>query len=120
MVVRRGIERALDQIEAERGQQAEAALNTGPALPRSDSAKKEEVKRSVMREKRALAWKHLSLNERDVLTVLSAVCKASLSASAYDCKPAIWAPFCNTLSAWIRVHPFLVEYRLPRFHPLPM
>lgn len=74
----RGIERALDQIEAERGQQTEAALNTGPALPRSDSAKKEEVKRSVMREKRALAWKHLSLNERDVLTVLSAVCKACL------------------------------------------
>ena len=72
----RGIERALDQIEAERGQQTEAALNTGPALPRSDSAKKEEVKRSVMREKRASAWKHLSLNERDVLTVLSAVCKA--------------------------------------------
>lgn len=28
-----------------------------------------------MREKRQAAWRHLNLNERDVLTVLSAVCK---------------------------------------------
>ena len=76
--MRRGIERALDQIEAERGERAEAALGSGAEsepLPRSESAKKEDTRRSVMREKRALAWRHLSLNERDVLTVLSAVCK---------------------------------------------
>lgn len=38
-----------------------------------------------MREKRALAWRHLSLNERDVLTVLSAVCKVG-----------DWPPKCTT------------------------
>lgn len=78
-MLRRGIERALDQIEAERGQRTEAALGAEqPGLPRTDSAKKEEVQRSVMREKRSLAWKHLSINERDVLTVLSAVCKVGV------------------------------------------
>ena len=75
----RGLEKALDQIEAERGESTEAAIQLerqAQGLARSDSAEKErDVRRVVMREKRQAAWRHLSLTERDMLTVLSAVCK---------------------------------------------
>lgn len=69
----RGLEKALDQMQAERGQQAEqAALGSGS---NDESVADQDVRRVVMREKRQAAWRHLSLNERDVLTVLSAICK---------------------------------------------
>jgi len=78
-IFHRGLEKALDQIEAERGQTSEAALEAERSLrglTPNDSAKKErDVRRVVMREKRQTAWRRLSLNERDVLTVLSAICK---------------------------------------------
>ena len=35
-----------------------------------------DVRRVLMREQRASAWRHLFLPERDGLTVLSAICKA--------------------------------------------
>ena len=81
----RGLEKALDQIEAERGESTEAAIQLerqAQGLARSDSAEKErDVRRVVMREKRQAAWRHLSLTERDMLTVLSAVCKVAPPAS---------------------------------------
>ena len=90
--MRRGLEKALDQIEAERGQSAEAAIHaqrSAKGLPRSDSIEKErDVRRVVMRERRQAAWRHLTLPERDVLTVLSAICKVQ---SSSRCNPQ-WAP----------------------------
>lgn len=72
----------MDQIEAERGQKAEDAIEAekcAQGLGRSDSVERErDVRRVIMREKRSTAWRHLNLNERDVLTSLSAICKVRL------------------------------------------
>ena len=72
----------MDQIEAERGHTTEAALEAesrrAGAAAGSGGTGEQDARRSVMREKRQAAWRHLSLNERDVLTVLSAICKVSL------------------------------------------
>lgn len=69
----------MDQIEAERGEKAEQAIQArkeAQGIFRSDSAEREkDVRRVIMREKRSAAWRHLTLNERDVLTSLSAICK---------------------------------------------
>ena len=35
-----------------------------------------DMRRVMMRGRKVAAWKRLSLSERDVLTVLSAICKA--------------------------------------------
>lgn len=97
----RGLEKALDQIEAERGQSAEAAIHaqrSAKGLPRSDSIEKErDVRRVVMRERRQAAWRHLTLPERDVLTVLSAICKVQSSSPAPYSQEAI-------LQFWRTVH----------------
>jgi hypothetical protein len=65
-VMCRGLEKVLDQIEAERP--------AGPAGAGGEGADR-DVRRVLMREKRAQAWRHLTLAERDVLTVLTAICK---------------------------------------------
>lgn len=62
----RGLEKALDQMD-------------GPPRPvKEGKAMKEDVRRVLMRERRAAAWRHLHVMEKDVLTVLSAVCKVEL------------------------------------------
>ena len=79
----RGLEKAMDQLEAERGQKAEQDLQAtrqAQGIMRTDSAEKDkDVRRVIMREKRSSAWRHLNLNERDVLTALSAICKVPSS-----------------------------------------
>ena len=67
----RGLERALDALEAER------AAKQMPAR-RSTSEKESDVRRVLMRDKRAAAWRALLPAERDVLTVFTAVCKVLL------------------------------------------
>lgn len=46
--------------------------------------KGKDARRNLMREKRKKALKHLSVPERDVLTVLSAVCKVRNLVSALE------------------------------------
>lgn len=71
----------MDQIEAERGQKTEDALQAekeAQGMARTNSAERDrDVRRVIMREKRSSAWRGLSLNERDVLTSLSAICKVT-------------------------------------------
>lgn len=44
-----------------------------------------DVRRVMMRERRAAAWKHLNVMERDVVMVMSALCKVSSSCTCEDC-----------------------------------
>lgn len=67
----RGLEQALDHYA-----QPSAAAPASEAAGAADE-KGREARRSLMREKRKKALKHLTVAERDVLTVLSAVCKVS-------------------------------------------
>ena len=63
------------------------------------------MRRVVMREKRQAAWRHLSLTERDMLTVLSAVCKVRLSTlykPRAPCEPPS-TPFALSLAANVMV-----------------
>ncbi|KAK9804748.1 hypothetical protein WJX72_003264 [[Myrmecia] bisecta] len=65
----RGLEKALDQMEAERSGADVAKAKAG------GEDKERDVRRVLMRERRANAWRHLNVLERDVLTVLAAICK---------------------------------------------
>lgn len=64
----RGLEKALDHYS-----QPPAAASAAEAGGGDEKGK--DARRNLMREKRKKALKHLSVPERDVLTVLSAVCK---------------------------------------------
>lgn len=68
----RGLEQALDSYgqSAPASKAAEHEATSGGG----DEAGK-EARRTFMREKRKHAWKQLTVPERDVLTVLAAVCK---------------------------------------------
>ncbi len=72
----RGLEKALDQMEVERAQSQASAK---PSTAKGDDPKERDVRRVLMRERRAAAWRHLTTSERDVLTVLTAVCKVETS-----------------------------------------
>lgn len=64
------MEKALDHMEV--GLEQSTAVNEREppfaATPR-------DVRRVVMRERRAAAWRHLNVLERDVIIVVSALCK---------------------------------------------
>ena len=64
----RGLEKALDHYSHPNASAAVSEASGGDETGR-------DARRSLMREKRKKALKHLSLPEKDVLTVLSAVCK---------------------------------------------
>ena len=66
----RGLEKALDHYSQPPA--SAAAAEAGGA-----DEKGKDARRNLMREKRKKALKHLSVPERDVLTVLSAVCKVA-------------------------------------------
>ena len=68
----RGLEKALDALEADRAASKQRT-------PRRTSSEREvDVRRVMMREKRAAAWRALHPAEKDVLTVFTAVCKVRL------------------------------------------
>ncbi|KAK9788000.1 hypothetical protein WJX73_004027 [Symbiochloris irregularis] len=68
----KGLEKALDAMEAERVTHSHVAAQ----MRRSSSGmSQKDVRRVLMRDRRALAWRSLLLPEKDVLTVFSAVCK---------------------------------------------
>ena len=69
-LVCRGLEQALDHY-------AQPAASATASEAAGTDEKGRDARRSMMREKRKKALKHLSVAERDVLTVLSAVCKVS-------------------------------------------
>jgi hypothetical protein len=74
---RRGLEQALDQMEAERADKAgaaDAAAAAAGGLPDAAPSPR-DVRRVMMRGRKAAAWRHLTLPERDALTVLTAICK---------------------------------------------
>ncbi|BDA49435.1 probable Brefeldin A-inhibited guanine nucleotide-exchange protein [Coccomyxa sp. Obi] len=72
----RGLEKALDQIEAERNAKAgEEAAAMAKAAGTEVEASPRDMRRIMMRGRKVAAWRRLSLPERDVLTVLGAICK---------------------------------------------
>ncbi|KAK9904753.1 hypothetical protein WJX75_001787 [Coccomyxa subellipsoidea] len=72
----RGLEKALDQIEAERNAKAgEDAAAIAKAAGTEVEASPRDMRKVMMRGRKVAAWRRLSLPERDVLTVLSAICK---------------------------------------------
>ena len=73
--VLRGLEQALDHY-GQTAPASRAAAESEAAGGGGDEAGK-EARRTFMREKRKHAWKQLTVPERDVLTVLAAVCKVS-------------------------------------------
>ncbi len=68
----RGLEKALDHYS-----QPTASASASEAAGSDEKGK--DARRNLMRERRKKALKNLSVPERDVLTVLSAVCKVSMS-----------------------------------------
>ena len=81
--VSRGLEKVLDALEADRA----ASKQMTPR--RTSSEKEADVRRVLMREKRAAAWRALQPAEKDVLTVFTAVCKVS--------QEACWGVICLKL-----------------------
>ncbi len=67
---RRGLEKALDRMEVGAEQAVAPAANG-----RQHAATPRDVRRVVMRERRAAAWRNLHVLERDVIIVFSALCK---------------------------------------------
>ena len=78
----RGLEKALDAMEAERVVSASGVRRSSSNLSQRD------VRRVLMRDRRALAWRSLLLPEKDVLTVFTAVCKVGLAEP--DCASCTW------------------------------
>ena len=78
----RGLEKALDAMEAERNADLAKAAKPGERSSESGEGKERDVRRVLMRERRAAAWRHLHVLERDVLTVLSAICKVRSSVNS--------------------------------------
>lgn len=79
-IVRRGLEQALDQMEAERAAQSGAAAPGEAAAPDAAPSPR-DTRKVMMRGRKAAAWRHLTLPERDALTVLTAICKARAGAA---------------------------------------
>ena len=69
----RGLEQALDHYGQSAPASRAAAESEAGAGGGEEAGK--EGRRNLMREKRKQAWKQLTLPEKDVLTVLAAVCK---------------------------------------------
>ena len=69
----RGLEKALDHMEVGLEQDTSASEREPQfaATPR-------DVRRVMMRERRAAAWRHLNVLERDVIIVFSALCKVRI------------------------------------------
>ena len=64
-------------MEAERADKAgaaDAAAAAAGGLPDAAPSPR-DVRRVMMRGRKAAAWRHLTLPERDALTVLTAICK---------------------------------------------
>lgn len=68
----RGLEKALDHY-------SQPTASTSASEAAGSDEKGKDARRNLMRERRKKALKNLSVPERDVLTVLSAVCKVSVS-----------------------------------------
>ena len=78
-VARRGLEQALDQMEAERAAKSGAGAPGEAAAPDAAPSPR-DTRKVMMRGRKAAAWRHLTLPERDALTVLTAICKARAGA----------------------------------------
>ena len=76
MRICRGLEQALDQY-GQSGSAPKTANEQDAAASEADALAMHFCA-SSMREKRKTAWKQLTVPERDVLTVLAAVCKVSM------------------------------------------
>ena len=75
----RGLEQALDQMEAERAAKAGAGAPGEAAAPDAAPSPR-DTRKVMMRGRKAAAWRHLTLPERDALTVLTAICKVRAGA----------------------------------------
>lgn len=77
----RGLEQALDQMEAERAAKSSTSAAAGPLsggefqVPDAAPSPR-DTRKVMMKGRKAAAWRHLTLPERDALTVLTAICKA--------------------------------------------
>jgi len=69
----RGLEKALDQLDAA----SEAADAITPSQDGGPASTPRDARRTLMRERRAAAWRHLNVVERDVLIVITALCKVN-------------------------------------------
>ncbi len=107
----RGLEKALDQMEVERAQSQAASK---PPSTKVEDAKERDVRRVLMRERRAAAWRHLTTSERDVLTVLTAVCKVPTCSSLFPAPvldPASRVALGKML--WMATHAESCKHALP-------
>ena len=71
----RGLERALDQLDAALEADGGSTRSTADPDGGAPVATPRDVRRSLMHERRAAAWRHLNVVERDVLIVVTALCK---------------------------------------------
>ena len=111
-VLRRGLEQAMDQMEAERAAKLGAA--GGVAAPDAAPSPR-DTRKVMMRGRKAAAWRHLTLPERDALTVLTAICKARGAFVPMRQWSRTFLSLSGRASAWCRVT-LLQRRRADRAH----
>lgn len=79
----RGLERALDDLdEAAAASDVAVAARDKAAGAAVYAATPRDVRRSLQHSRRASAWRNLNTVERDVLLVMTALCKVGLTFSS--------------------------------------